>query len=153
MTTTVLVSQQRGDLVATVIMADFGKFLRLHTADGDASPAAIRSYYGNAAQFVEAARLEGLQPVLASPYWRKDRHGQPHYLYLIHPTQGDGSRRREYIGADPEAQAEALARIEAHEKLVQVRTEIHEIDHRPVAITGHLARALRSATNGLVPYW
>jgi hypothetical protein len=48
MTTTSLVSQQRGDLVAVDIMADFGRFLRLHTADGDASPATIRSYYGNA---------------------------------------------------------------------------------------------------------
>ncbi len=35
-------------LSTTDIMADFSKFLRLHTADGDASPATIRSYYGNA---------------------------------------------------------------------------------------------------------
>jgi len=47
--TKALVPQQRGDLVAADIMADFAKFLRLHTADGDASPATIRSYYGNAA--------------------------------------------------------------------------------------------------------
>jgi hypothetical protein len=56
----------------------------------------------------EAARLEQLQPVRATPHWRKDRHGQPRYLYLIHPTQDDGSRQREYIGADPDKQAEAL---------------------------------------------
>ena len=36
----------------------------------------------------EATRLEQLRPVLATPHWRKDRHGQPRYLYLIHPTQG-----------------------------------------------------------------
>jgi len=36
----------------TDILADFGKFLRLHTADGDASPATIRSYHSNAGQFV-----------------------------------------------------------------------------------------------------
>ena len=101
----------------------------------------------------EAARLEGLQPVLATPHWRKDRDGQPRYLYLIHPTQDDGSRQREYIGADPEKQAEALARVEAHDKLVQVRAEIREVDHRLAAITGHLARALHAATNGLDPYW
>jgi hypothetical protein len=25
--------------------------------------------------------------VLATPHWRKDRHGQPRYLYPIYPTQ------------------------------------------------------------------
>jgi hypothetical protein len=30
----------------------FGAFLRLYVADGDASPATIRNYYGNAVQFV-----------------------------------------------------------------------------------------------------
>jgi len=33
----------------------------------------------------EVTRLEQLRPVLATPHWRKDRHGQPRYLYLIHP--------------------------------------------------------------------
>jgi len=28
----------------------------------------------------EATRLEQLQPVLATPHWRKCRHGQPRYL-------------------------------------------------------------------------
>jgi hypothetical protein len=36
-----------------------------------------------------------------------------------------GSRQREYIGADSDKQAEVLARVKAHEKLVQVR----EVDH------------------------
>ena len=51
MTTRALVPQQSGDLAAD-IMEDFGRFLRLHTADGDASPATLQSYYGNEAQFV-----------------------------------------------------------------------------------------------------
>ena len=46
------VTQQGGNLATADILADFGRFLRSHTADGDASPATIRSYYGNAAQFV-----------------------------------------------------------------------------------------------------
>jgi hypothetical protein len=100
----------------------------------------------------EAARLEQLRPVLATPHWRKDRHGQPRYLYLIHPTQDDGSRRREYIGADPDKQAEALARVKAWDELQAVRSEIREVDHRLAAITGHLARALHAAANG-VPRW
>jgi hypothetical protein len=67
------VTQQSGNLATAYILADFGRFLRLHTADGDASPPTIRSYYRNAAQFVEAARLEQL-PVLSTPHWRKDHH-------------------------------------------------------------------------------
>jgi hypothetical protein len=128
--TKALIPQQSGNLATADLLADLGRFLRLHTADGDASPAAIRSYYGNVAQFVEAARLEGLQPVLASPYWRKDRHGQPHYLYLIHPTQDDGSRKRDYVGADPEARATALARVKAWDELQAVKSEKREIDQR-----------------------
>ena len=36
--TKILVSQQSGDLAAADIMADFDKFLRLHTADGGREP-------------------------------------------------------------------------------------------------------------------
>jgi len=43
-------------------MADFGKFLRLHTADRDASPETIRSYYGNAAQLVAWCGEHGINP-------------------------------------------------------------------------------------------
>jgi hypothetical protein len=100
----------------------------------------------------EANCPEGLQSVLAIPHWRKDRHGQPRYLYLIHPTQDDGSRQREYIGADPEAQAEALARVKAWDELQAVKNEMREMDHRLAAITGHLARALHAAANGLDSY-
>jgi hypothetical protein len=99
---------------------------------------------------VEATRLEQLHPVLATPHWRK---GQPRYLYLIHPTQDDGSRQREYIGADPEAQAGALARVKAWDELQAVKNEIREVDHRLAAITGHLARALHAAANGFDSYW
>ena len=66
MTATALVSQQRGDLTTTDILTDFGKFLRLHTADGDASPATIRSYYGNAAQFVDWCAGHGINPATAT---------------------------------------------------------------------------------------
>ena len=41
----------------------------------------------------------------------------------------DGFRQREYIGPDSDEQAEALARVKAHEKLVQVRAEVREVDH------------------------
>ena len=47
-------------------MSDFAKFLRLHVADGDASPQTIRSYYTNAAQFVAWCRERGIDPATAS---------------------------------------------------------------------------------------
>jgi len=47
------------------ITEDFAKFLRLHTADGDASPATIRSYYGNARQFVAWCAEHGINPATA----------------------------------------------------------------------------------------
>jgi len=50
--TAALTIRQDQTLSTTDIMTDFGQFLRLHTADGDASPATIRSYYSNAGQFV-----------------------------------------------------------------------------------------------------
>lgn len=54
-------------LTATAdIMEDFAKFLRLHTADGDASPATIRSYYGNAGQFVDWCAEHGINPATAT---------------------------------------------------------------------------------------
>jgi hypothetical protein len=62
MTQQALSIRQDQTLTPTDIMADFGKFLRLHTADGDASPETIRSYYGNAAQFVVWCGEHGINP-------------------------------------------------------------------------------------------
>jgi hypothetical protein len=54
------VPQQSDNLATADILADFGPFLRLHTADGDASLATIRSYYGNAAQFMAWCEEHGI---------------------------------------------------------------------------------------------
>ncbi len=62
MTTTALTIRPDQTPTTTDILADFGKFLRLHTADGDASPATIRSYYGNAGQFVAWCAEHGINP-------------------------------------------------------------------------------------------
>jgi integrase/recombinase XerD len=66
MTTTALTIRQDQTPTTTDIMTDFAKFLRLHTADGDASPATIRSYYGNAAQFVAWCTERGVNPAVAT---------------------------------------------------------------------------------------
>ncbi len=52
MTPTALTTTDRA-LTTTNVMTAFGAFLRwFYIADGDASPETVRSYYGNAAQFV-----------------------------------------------------------------------------------------------------
>jgi len=47
-------------LATTDVMTAFGAFLGLHVADGDASPEATRSCYGNAVQFVAWCGLASL---------------------------------------------------------------------------------------------
>lgn len=101
----------------------------------------------------KATQLQQLQPVNATAYYRKDTKGQPRYLYLNHPIHNDRPRKRQYIGADPARQRQALDRIEAHKDLVQVLAEMGEVGRRLSAITGHLARALIAATIGLTPQW
>jgi hypothetical protein len=55
------------------------------------------------------------------------------YMYLIHPTQPDGSRQREYIGADPDKQAAARARLERfarHQELTrQANKLLSDLEH------------------------
>lgn len=96
----------------------------------------------------EVARLETLDPVDAKPHYRKAHpHGDPRYLYLVHP-QKNGMRKREYIGADPEKQAAGLARIEAHKQLVACQRDLNAIETRLAVITRLLLRCLRVAIDG-----
>ena len=44
----------------------FGRFLRLYVAEGDASPATVRTYHAQVAQFVAWCRQRGLDPATAS---------------------------------------------------------------------------------------
>ena len=54
-----------GSLAMVDLLADFGKFLRLRVADGDASPATIRTYHSQAGQFVTWCRELGVNPATA----------------------------------------------------------------------------------------
>jgi site-specific recombinase XerD len=55
-----------GELATADILADFGRFLRLHTAEGDASEHTIRSYHSNARQFVAWCQEQGVNPATAT---------------------------------------------------------------------------------------
>ena len=56
----------KNDLETGDVLADFGRFLRLHVADGDASERTIRAYYSNARAFVEWCEGQGIDPAQAS---------------------------------------------------------------------------------------
>lgn len=58
--------------------------------------------------------------------WMKDGK----YLYLVFPADDSGQRRREYIGADPEAQAAALAGIERAAQYDRLQAEIRRLAER-----------------------
>ena len=56
-----------GALSPVNLLADFGAFLRLHVADGDASSHTIRSYHTNARQFVGWCKDRDIEPAQALP--------------------------------------------------------------------------------------
>lgn len=69
------------------------------------APAAVQALLEKRRAILEEMeRLEAQGLTDANPHWREGK-----YLYLIHPTQPDGSRRREYVGNDPERVGPALA--------------------------------------------
>ena len=59
---------RRGELDRTNILADFGEFLRLYTAEGDASPLTIKNYHAQAGQFVKWCDAERVNPARATEH-------------------------------------------------------------------------------------
>jgi integrase/recombinase XerD len=54
------------DLSRADLLSDFGAYLRIHVADGDASPHTIRSYHTNARQFVAWCADRETEPARAT---------------------------------------------------------------------------------------
>ena len=98
---------------------------------------------------VETTRLKTLAPVNATPCYHKDAHGEPRYLYLIHP-QKNGARIREYIGCKPHRISAALARVQAHHDLAEVLHRAADIRTRLDLVSRYLDAALRAAEGGEV---
>jgi hypothetical protein len=97
----------------------------------------------------QIADLEQAGVTEASPYWRKDKEGNPRILYLIHPSQ-NGQRKREYVGVDPAKQADALARVqrwEQRQRLLEQANRLaarldrirHDVSAIQIAVTEELA--------------
>jgi len=96
---------------------------------------------------IEAAQLLELDPVNATPSYHRDNHGQPRYLWLIHP-QKNGNRVREYIGCKEEKITAALVRVQTHADLVEAQRQAAEITARLGLVTKYLEAALRAAAGG-----
>jgi hypothetical protein len=94
---------------------------------------------------VIAARIEELTAlgcVRATPYWRKDAHGRPYSLYLIHSTQANGTRQRQYIGADLAKQAQALVGVTRYQERAQLIAALDARRHAQQAAATGLRTAL-----------
>lgn len=95
---------------------------------------------------MERCELLQLNPVQATPHWRKV-NGERRYLILLYPTDAEGNRRRPYVGSKPDKVAAALAQVQAHEDLQQVTRQIDDITARLTAVDRLLQRALHLATS------
>jgi hypothetical protein len=71
----------------------------------------------------ELQELEDAGIANATPHYREGK-----YLYLIYPTQRDGSRERKYIGNKPEAIEQALAKVERFKIHASKKRELSNIE-------------------------
>lgn len=117
------------------------------TTTADIDDAVQKAFHRLTNLHIKATRLKSLDPVRATPYYHKDSHGVPRYLWLIHP-QKNGQRKREYIGSKPDKIAAALARVQAHKDLVEAQRQTADIRTRLDLVTRYLAAALRTAKGG-----
>lgn len=109
----------------------------------DALPGAIEEQIQNLFKqrdqlIQEITELEELGIVQATPHYREGE-----YLYLIHPTQPDGSRKREYIGNKPHNIKVALDRVERFNQHSRKCRELQEVESK----IKYIDRELRSLIN------
>ena len=113
----------------------------------EGAPAAVASLLARRRAILEeVTHLEGQGMTDAQPHWREGR-----YLYLIHPTQADGSRRREYVGNDPARGGPALALVERRRR----HRELQQDRASPDRPSGQAMESLRDFYVALdhVPPW
>lgn len=119
-------------------------------AEGLSLSLSIRDYLltlqdiaGGFLQEIAELEHEGVYESEPTPSWEQ-RSGKGCYLRLVYPTDGQ-ARRKEYVGANPEKVAAALAKIK--------RTHDHQsLRQRLQGLTAHVAqvnRELREARSDL----
>ena len=75
------------------MLADVGKFLRLHTAEGDASELTVRSYFSDARQFAGWRQEQGMSPAMATEGIDGRTVNPARYLEAVMGCQSSRRRR------------------------------------------------------------
>ena len=96
----------------------------------------------------ELMTLEFTDRANATEYWREDK-----YLYLIHSTDENGERKREYIGADPVKIEQAQYRITAHRLYCDLTKRRQAINYKLSAASYQLDLALYSLNGKQRDLW
>lgn len=70
-------------------------------------------------------QMKGLPMTNAHPYWLNGL-----YLYLVYPRKRGESRRRDYVGNDPQRVAEAIELIDRSRHYRAIQAELRELENR-----------------------
>lgn len=97
---------------------------------------------------VEINHLEAAGMINASEWW-KDRK----YLYLVHPVDPVGNRRRVYVGNDPQNVADAQAAIKRYEQWDKLQTKIRVLRDRHASTLSSLDRLAYLLSAKQLPLW
>lgn len=86
----------------------------------------------------EMASLKAMGLIYAGTWYKGGK-----YLYLIHPSDGFGYRKREYIGAEPEKVQAALDGIERGKRYDKTKARMEYLRRQLNSIQYHLMNAER----------
>ncbi|MEA5249914.1 hypothetical protein [Xanthomonas fragariae] len=107
------------------------------------------------AETMTGLKRQGL--VYASPFWKRDKSGQPKYFYLLHTQRKRAGeqpkpRNREYVGCDQDRIAAAQAAIERAKKYDDLNRQLCRLQSQAEQGAEVLANAKRVLT-GKGPTW
>ncbi|WP_235048304.1 hypothetical protein [Xanthomonas cassavae] len=90
--------------------------------------------------------------VYASPFWKRDKSGQPKYFYLLHTQRKGEPRNREYIGCDANRIARANAAIERAKQYDDLNQRLTRLQSQAEQGVRVLADAKRILTGNVRPW-
>ena len=102
-----------------------------------------------AIQALDALTAAGIYDSIPTPTMERRRENGGEAMRLLFPTKDGtrrGTRRREYIGTDPDAQAAALAQIERTRQAQALEKLTDDIGHTLKRLAADLHRAARDVT-------
>lgn len=91
--------------------------------------------------------LEQAGLIYATEHWRRDAKGEPKYLYLLFPQKSGESRRRDYIGCDPDEIEYARAGIKRAKQYDALTARYAVLTERVYTVAWALEDAQRCLTH------